>query len=127
MTHRTTDIHASAACLLGARVLMLLTVSLVAVMPMTEYFWQFDQFMRGGQDFELSLLAMMTFLCLILVLLQLGRGNIRLLMSWRHWLANVFRGADPCPPGSLTGLIGALHAIPIPSAALSLYNLPLQV
>jgi len=117
----------ASACLVGGRLLLLLTMILVLVMPLTEYLWHFDQFMRGGQDFEFGLLSMMTFLCLILVLLQHGRLSISCLMGLRRWLVVIFRQADPGAPGSLLGLITPSHAVPLPSAALRLYNLPLQI
>ena len=117
----------NSACLLWGRILMLLTVALVIVMPLTEYLWHFDDFLRGGQDFELGLFCMMTFLCLILVLFQHGRRSVECLLSRRRWLGTLFLGADPGVPGSLIGLIASLHAVPLPSAGLGLYNLPLQI
>ena len=32
-----------------------------------EYFWRFDKFLLGGQDFELSLLSILIALCMIWV------------------------------------------------------------
>ena len=127
MMRRTADSSASSAYLFGGRLLMFLTLVLVVVMPLTEYFWHFDRFMQGGQDFELSLLAAMTFLCLILVLFQKGKRSVALLMALRRWLGFVFCAADPGAPGSMSGLITLLHATPLPSASLGLYNLPQQI
>lgn len=106
---------------------MLLMLTLVALMPLTEYLWHFDEIMRGGQDFEFGLLAIMTFLCLMLVLFQHGKRTVACRMALRRWLAVAFRAADPGAPGSLLGLITSAHAVKLPSPALSLYNLPLQV
>ena len=39
------------------RFLIGLTALLIAVSPWTEYYWHFDNFLRGGQDFEFGLLA----------------------------------------------------------------------
>jgi hypothetical protein len=55
---------------LAGRVLIVLTALLLAVSPWTEYYWDFDNFLHGGQDFEFGLLATITVFCLVLVLLQ---------------------------------------------------------
>lgn len=52
------------------RVLFFLTCFLLIAMPWTEHFWTFDRFLRGGQDMELGLFALLSFLCLVLVLSQ---------------------------------------------------------
>ena len=127
MTRRIASHPASSACLLGGRILVLLTIMLVVVMPLTEYLWHFDHFLQGGQDFELGLLSVMTFLCLTLVLFQHGRRSVSFLMALRRWSARIFRASDPGTPGSLLGLINGLHAVPRPSPALDLYTLPLQI
>jgi hypothetical protein len=53
----------------GGRVLIVLVALLTAVSPWTEYYWHFDNFLHGGQDFEFGLLATITVFCLVLVLL----------------------------------------------------------
>lgn len=103
------------------------TFVVIALMPLTEYFWHFDGFLRGGQDFELSLLAILTVLCLILVLSQHGKKDLELLICLRRWLAFVFRLAEPAIPGELRGLISSPHAERLPNAALGMYTLPLQI
>lgn len=50
------------------RFLFFLICGLLLVMPWTEYFWNFDKFLRGGQDLELGILALLCFLCMVVVL-----------------------------------------------------------
>jgi hypothetical protein len=111
----------------GSRAALLLTAVVVLVMPLTEYFWHFDKFLRGGQDFELGLLSVATIFCLLMILLQNGKRSVSQLLSLRKWLCNVFHIEDPAAPGSFMGLIAALHAIAVPSPSLDRYTLPLQV
>jgi hypothetical protein len=74
----------SKAFLAGGRTLLCLTSFLILMMPWTEYFWHFDKFMRGGQDFELGMLAVATIFCLVLVLLEQGKRCWALLMAMRR-------------------------------------------
>ncbi len=96
-------------------------------MPWTEYFWSFDKFLRGGQDFELGLLSIATIFCLVMIMLQHGKCSVDQSFSLRKWLSIVFRRDDPIVPGSFMGLIAALHVIAVPSPSLRQYTLPLQV
>jgi hypothetical protein len=111
----------------GSRVALLLTAILVLVMPWTEYFWHFDKFLRGGQDLELGLLSVATFICLILVLLQHGKRGVNLILASRKWICFVLRHHDDPVPGMLCGLVADLHTIAVPSPALSRYTLPIRV
>ena len=72
------------ACFVLSRVLLLCTAVLLVAMPWTEYFWHFDRFLRGGQDFELGMLAIATIFCLVLVLLEQGKRCWALLMAMRR-------------------------------------------
>jgi len=111
----------------GSRVALLLTAILVLVMPWTEYFWHFDKFLRGGQDFELGLLSVATFICLILVMLQHGKRGVTLILASRTWICFVLRHRDDPVPGMLCGLVADWHTIAVPSPALSRNTLPLLV
>ena len=51
-----------------ARALLNIIALILAIMPITEHFWTFDRLGRGGQDFELGVLAFVSFLCLVLLL-----------------------------------------------------------
>ena len=42
--------------LVVSRIILLLAALVIALMPVAEYFWQSDGFLRGGHDFELNLL-----------------------------------------------------------------------
>jgi hypothetical protein len=117
----------SPAYALGGRLLILFTAILIFVMPWTEYFWQFDRFLRGGQDFELGLLSLLAIFSLVLVLPQQRRQNLALLLTIRRWLS---LGCDDADPGSATNacrLITHCDAVPLCSSALSRYNLPIQI
>ena len=104
----------------------MLTALMIFVMPWTEYFWSFDKFLRGGQDFELGLLSLAALLCLVVVLLQHGRQNVAFLLAIRRWLTFVSRDPDLMSMRSLDGVNAALFAASA-SAALWTYNLPIQV
>ena len=105
----------------------MLTALMIFVMPWTEYFWSFDKFLRGGQDFELGLLSLAALLCLVVVLLQHGRQNVSFLLATRRWLSFVSRDPESLSIRSLYGVNAALFADPPASAGLCTYNLPIQV
>jgi hypothetical protein len=117
----------SQACALGGRLLILSTAVLILVMPLTEYFWQFDRFLRGGQDFELGLLSLLTIFSLVLVLLQQSRQNVALLLTVRRWLSLLFEAPDPRVLANACSLIAHSGSAPPSCRALCRYNLPLQV
>ncbi len=82
-------------CMRISRVLLALTACLLVVMPWTEYFFNFDRFLRGGQDAELGLLAVLMVLCLVLVLFQSGRTLLASLLALLHWFAALYRRGKP--------------------------------
>jgi hypothetical protein len=127
ITSRTPGAGNFEACAASGRVLLMLTALMIVVMPWTEYVWSFDNFLRGGQDFELGLLSLAALLCLVVVLLQHGRQNVAFLLAIRRWLSFVNRDPDSMSLRSLYGLLAAVHASPLPSPALGMYNLPIQV
>ena len=112
---------------LGGRLLILFTAILIFVMPWTEYFWQFDGFLRGGQDFELGFLSLLTIFSLVLVLLQQRRQNLALLLAVRRWLSLVFEEGDPPAVAKTCSLTAHSDAVPLSSRAVCRYNLPIQV
>jgi hypothetical protein len=87
----------SQAYALGGRLLILFTAILIFVMPWTEYFCQLDRFLRGGQDCELGLLALLTIFSLVLVLLKQRRQSVTLLLAVRRSHAIRSRAPTPCP------------------------------
>ncbi|RXH54637.1 hypothetical protein [Granulicella sibirica] len=111
----------------GSRVILMLTAVLVVLTPWSEAFCHFDRFLYGGQDVELGLVALATFLCLVLLLARHGNSVVALSLKVLRSLAFVLRPAGPSTPGSFSGLIAAVHASPLPSPALGMYTLPIQV
>ena len=132
MKHNSTTIRPpidgiSQACALGGRLLILSTAVLILVMPWTEYFWQFDRFLRGGQDFELGLLSLLTIFSLVLVLLQQRRQDVALLLIVKRWLSLVFEDPGPRAVANACSLTAHADAVPLSSRELCRYNLPIQV
>lgn len=117
----------SQAYALGGRLLILFTAILIFVMPWTEYFCELDRFLRGGQDCEFGLLALLTIFSLVLVLLQQRRQVVALLLTVRRWLSHVFEGALPRAVAIASSSIACSDAVPLFSRALCRYNLPIQV
>jgi hypothetical protein len=117
----------SRACALGGRLVILFSVFLVGISPLTDYFWHFDKFPYGGEDFELSLLLIVAILGLVLVLLQHGKNGVAYLLALRRWLSLIFQGLGSPAREIFSGLIAALRALPLPSPTLSKYNLPIRI
>jgi hypothetical protein len=111
----------------GGRTLLLFTAILIVVMPWTEYFWHFDGFLHGGQDFELGILSVLTIFSLVLVLLQQRRQDVALLLIVQRWLSLIFEDPGPLAVANASRL--RMHSdIPsLSSYALSQCNLPLRV
>lgn len=85
--------------------LILMATILLTAMPWTELHWNFDQFLHGGQDFEFSLLSIITFLCLVLLLTFLGKQSVSILLALRIWLWSVFEKAEVIAQGSFAHLL----------------------
>ena len=60
----------------AGRTLLVINVIVLVLSGFTEHYWTWDHFLRGGQDFELSLLALLAFFCLILVIAQCFRRRV---------------------------------------------------
>lgn len=52
----------------AGRLLLIINAIVLVLSSFTEHLWTWDRFLRGGQDFELSVLALIAFFCLIIVL-----------------------------------------------------------
>ena len=61
--------------------LILIALSLIT-MPITEHVWAWDRFLRGGQDFELGVLLVLSFLCLVLVVSKQCQRWVSSLATW---------------------------------------------
>ena len=89
--------HADTNCVLvwlGRLLLILSAVSLVT-MPFTQHLWTWDRFLHGGQDFELTVLAILTVLSMVLVVSQRCRRCIDRLAAQRYLVAG-----GPKKPGA---------------------------
>jgi hypothetical protein len=95
-------------------------------MPVTQHLWAWDHFLHGGQDFELSTLVVLSFLCLVLVLSKHGEQCIDLLFANRCLLAFIFnhRRWVRTP---IRGAFLIQLAERVPSPDLAIYNLSLQI
>lgn len=111
----------------GGRVLIVLMALLTAVSPWTQYYWHFDNFPRGGQDFESNLLCMILFFCLALLLMQLGKQRVTFWFALRRWLSVIFRCPDPVTSRFSSRLIAACHTVRPPDPTLGVYDLPLRI
>jgi hypothetical protein len=121
-----TPSRAPEICVLLGQILILLTTLLIAVMPVTEYLWTFDKFLRGGQDCEFGLLALAAVFCLVLVLSHQRRAVLALILSLRRVLSSLFQPADPAARFR-PGLVSPLQYNLPHSISLHSINLPLQI
>jgi hypothetical protein len=53
--------------MLACRAVLILTEVLILLMPLTEYFCEWDKFLRGGPDVEFGLLSLLLFAGLVLL------------------------------------------------------------
>lgn len=112
---------------MAGRVLIVLTALLTAVSPWTEYYWHFDNFLHGGQDFEFGLLATITVFCLVLVLLHHSKQGVTSWFALRRWLSVLVQHPDPASPKLSLRSIMAFHAVPLPDPISGVYDLPLRI
>jgi hypothetical protein len=113
----------------ASRVMMGLIALLLVVAPWTEHYGTFDNFPHG-QDFELSLLAFLGFLCLVLLLALLSKQRLTSDPAgqdddWEYRL-------NLEPPAATRESLRArtarmIHSPPRGSPPPGAYNLPLQI
>ena len=124
---RSQETLAQACSLLGS-LLVSCTLSLILVMPLTEYFWNPDNFAHGGPDFEFGLLTVLTSFCLLQILLQLGKRNLLLATVLKYWRACLFRaGQSVKPPRGHRGLFLTSLTVPLSCPMTGRYDLPLKI
>lgn len=109
------------------RVLIGLIALLTAVSPWTQYYWHFDNFPRGGEDFEFGLLCSLMVFCLVLILMQLGKQGVTFWFALRQWLAVIFQRPDPVALSFFAYRILACRAPSPPDRILGVYDLPLRI
>ena len=103
-----------------ARLLLILAAVVMIALPFTQQVWTWDRFLHGGQDFETTVLLILTSLCLVLVMARACRQVIKLLLRpWSQLL--VVR----CWANVQSSLISATCVERL--ASHSKYNLPLQI
>jgi hypothetical protein len=100
--------------------LMLAAVVLIAL-PFTQQVWTWDRFLHGGQDFETTVLLILTSLCLVLVMARACRQVIKLLLTL--WSKFLVRCTAIFQPSRISATCVNRSAGP-PGAT---YNLPLQI
>jgi hypothetical protein len=117
----------SQACAAGGRTFVLFATILILVMPLTEYYWTFDKFLRGGQDMEFGMLSLAAVLCLILVLSLQRKRRVISLLAARQWLWSASRRRHrPVPTRSQATIVISSDSLPL-YPALTGYALPLQI
>jgi hypothetical protein len=109
----------------GRFLLVLVAVELIS-MPFTQYVWTWDHFLRGGIDFESSLLFLVVCLGLLLVLRHRCRQdeNSRV-PRWR--LSLPIFDTDKSTVTLGTGVPLPFHRERRANSDLATYNLPLQI
>jgi hypothetical protein len=117
----------SQACAAGGRTFVLFAAILILIMPLTEYYWTFDKFLRGGQDMEFGMLSLAAVLCLILVLSLQRKRRVISLLAARQWLWSASRRRHrPVTARSQALIVISSDSLPL-YPVLTGYTLPLQI
>jgi hypothetical protein len=106
---------------MGRLLLVLASVVLVAL-PFTQQVWTWDRFLHGGQDFETTVLLILTSLCLVLVMARGCRQGIKLLLTL--WSQLLVRRCSGIPRRSR---ISATYVDRSAGPPIAIYNSPLQI
>jgi hypothetical protein len=127
MTRRGSVDGVSQAHAFGGGLLLAFTALLLVVMPFTEYFFQFDRFLRGGQDCEFNLLLLAMFFSMVIVLSQGRRQKVESILAVLRRLSGVFVERSQPARGSVRVLAMTRDAIAVSSRALEMYTLPIRI
>ncbi len=117
----------SPAFSVAGRLLLLLSALLVAATPWTEYFWDFDHFLQGGQDLEFGLLSILTVLCLVLVVWWHTKQRLGSIVSVLRLASRLGGQQDMPASGSHCALPGLSLAFQKTDSPLHSYQPPLLV
>jgi hypothetical protein len=117
----------SLLCSMAGRGLILLAAVVLVAMPWTEYYWQFDNFLRGGQDMELGVLAVVSILCLVLIFLHDNKARVTFIAAILRRLIPVSERVAPIIPISFSVSDLYCDTTPPLNSSLDLYNLPIQI
>jgi len=108
------------------RALFILTAVSLMSMPLTEHLWTWDHFLQGGQDFEMSTILVLSFLCLVLVLSKHEKQGVdSLFATWCH-LAFISHHHH-FVRNAIAGTVLASGKERVPSPVLSKNNNPLRI
>lgn len=106
---------------IGRLLLLLASVVLIAL-PFTQQVWTWDRFLHGGQDFETTVLLILTSLCLVLVMARGCQQVIKLLLTlWSQLLVRYHSAI--LLPSRIPSISVNSRAGPI----IAKFNLPLQI
>jgi hypothetical protein len=108
------------------RLLLMVTAATLITTPLTQRIWTWDRFLHGGQDFELGLLAILTTLCLVLLLAQHCKQSVDLLLTVWYFLSFICHGRL-LARNTQSEMIPAFRSEGVSSPVLGAYNLPLQI
>jgi hypothetical protein len=104
------------------RVLLVLASVVLIALPFTQQVWTWDRFLHGGQDFETTVLLIVTSLCLVLVMARGCRQGIKLLLTL--WSQLLVRRCSAILQPSRNPVTCENRSDAPPIAK---YNLPLQI
>ena len=109
-----------------SRYLLMLTALSLLTMPITEDLWNWDHFLQSGRDFEVGLILLLSFLCLVMVLSKTNKHCVDALLTARRYLAAPFD--DPAVLSvPLAGAFLNLQRVPPPDPGICTSALPLQI
>lgn len=108
---------------IGRYLLILSAISLIT-MPVTQHLWTWDHFLHGGQDFELTTLIILTFLCLVLVLSKDSRSMDSLFARRRLF---EFQLTDRVSGTPFHGAPSIFRIEPVAGSPSGIYSIPLQI
>jgi hypothetical protein len=102
----------------AVRLLLLLTSLLILAMPVTEYVWNFDDFLHGGSDVEFTLLAGLLFAAMVVLAVERSmRPPVRALVlsiyaTLGALLSAAARHLSPWLPAEFAGKLIEQSALP---------------
>jgi hypothetical protein len=105
------------------RLLLFLTSVVLITLPFTQHLWTWDRFLHGGQDFETSVLLIVTSLCLALVMVRGCKQWLTLLLTFLSRLVLSLAQLAIAEPGRF--FMSLYDRRPSPPEAL--YNRPLLI
>jgi len=108
-----------------SRYLLILTTLSLLAMPITEHFWDWDRFLQTGRDFEIGLILLLSFLCLVMVLSRSYRHCVDALLSARNCLAAAFDNLVLSVP--LAGALLNLQTVSPPDPGIYTSEMHLQI